>query len=649
MTPHLGAYRRAAALCVSSVPSQASHVTFRFGLHAAVFLAALLVGCDAISHRPTGENVVDVDPTVDPVLVDLGAAPDTIVVWGEVAVRPAVSDDETRGVASSELYIDDERVAESRGATPLRFDSRSVADGPHPLRVVVRTARSGTGSLADRQGYEHASGQTSRVLVVDNAPLKPVQTTLDSKGRRLTVRWERSDRPAFQAYALYRVDEYGNRTLVEQITDRNVTLRTDSTFVVGHVGYAVDLEAADRTARGPSAEATFPLAFESVVSEESESLGTARLAWPRAPFPDALGAYVVVRRTSGNSIEIARRTDPGDTTVVDHVRHPLGATYEYDLWVEDRDGQTTVAATSRTVLFDPRAPFSPFATTAGGLFARTDAAVVRLDPRTLAETARYDGYAPYVAVGGAQVAVVTAPSALSPTPRVRLLDARTLSLTDQKDAADVFGDDLSPTLSSNTPGAVPNKVVLTPDGHLLTDVATGSPSRTVSAGVAAVDLAAGAVTGRLSNSWADLRAGSPDGRYAVVTGGSGVGSGPVLYEIDDGGRFRPLGALPAAEYAFVAGDRLAALEDGVLRVLAVPSLAEVQRVPVPAPSATGLAFDSGSGLLLTVAPHPDGRLLRGYDPLSGAAVFSEVASDLAALHGGLLWVGARYRRVAPLR
>ena len=622
-------------------------MALRSGLWAVVFFAALFAGCDAISHQPSGENLVEVDPTVAPLVVDLAAAPDTLVAWGEVEVRPAIPEGEGRSVTAVGLFIDGELVDARSSVGPLRFDTRSVRDGPHALRVVVRTQRSGTGSLADRLGFEGAGGETSRVLVADNAAPQPIRVTLDPGGDLLGVRWERSDRPAFRAYSVYRVDEFGNRSFVERVTDREATSWTDSEFVAGHVGYAIDQDVGDKTARGPTTEATFPVVFESVVSEESESQGTTRLAWTQAPFPGALGAYVVVRRISRHEVEVARLTDPADTEVVDRVEHPFGAIYTYELQVLGRDGETALNVTSRSVLFDPQTSFGAFAATPDGLFARGDDALVRLDPVTLAEVARYNGPAPFAAVGGGRVAVVTSLSIYGSTPRVRLLDAQTLSQLKQQDAADVFGPGLFPTLSNNSPGSVPNEVVLAPDGRLLTDLAEQTPARTVSVGVAVVDLVAGGVEGRLTNGFANLRTASPDGRYAVVTGSDGLNSGPMLYETDGG--FSQLADLPLGEHAFISEDRLAALSDGVLRVLAVPSLAEVRRFTVPAPSATGLTFDPGSGLVLTAAFIPEGRLLRGYDPATGREVFSETATDLASLHGGLLWIGSRYRRVAPPR
>ena len=622
-------------------------MALRSGLWAVVFFAALFAGCDAISHQPSGENLVEVDPTVAPLVVDLAAAPDTLVAWGEVEVRPAIPEGEGRSVTAVGLFIDGELVDARSSVGPLRFDTRSVRDGPHALRVVVRTQRSGTGSLADRLGFEGAGGETSRVLVADNAAPQPIRVTLDPGGDLLGVRWERSDRPAFRAYSVYRVDEFGNRSFVERVTDREATSWTDSEFVAGHVGYAIDQDVGDKTARGPTTEATFPVVFESVVSEESESQGTTRLAWTQAPFPGALGAYVVVRRISRHEVEVARLTDPADTEVVDRVEHPFGAIYTYELQVLGRDGETALNVTSRSVLFDPQTSFGAFAATPDGLFARGDDALVRLDPVTLAEVARYNGPAPFAAVGGGRVAVVTSLSIYGSTPRVRLLDAQTLSQLKQQDAADVFGPGLFPTLSNNSPGSVPNEVVLAPDGRLLTDLAEQTPARTVSVGVAVVDLVAGGVEGRLTNGFANLRTASPDGRYAVVTGSDGLNSGPMLYETDGG--FSQLADLALGEHAFISEDRLAALSDGVLRVLAVPSLAEVRRFTVPAPSATGLTFDPGSGLVLTAAFIPEGRLLRGYDPATGREVFSETATDLASLHGGLLWIGSRYRRVAPPR
>ncbi len=64
--------------------------------------------------------------------------PDPASVWsGRVAVRAATADEAQRAPAAYELFIDGRRVAEAGPGEPLAWDTTTVRDGVHDVRVVA--------------------------------------------------------------------------------------------------------------------------------------------------------------------------------------------------------------------------------------------------------------------------------------------------------------------------------------------------------------------------------------------------------------------------------------------------------------------------------------------------------------------------------
>lgn len=184
-------------------------------LHPALLLSAfaLVGGCDAVTYEPSGENRVEVTPPQTGIVVDLDAAPDTLTVWGNIAVRYRF-DLGGKPLVSTDLYVDGVLLSRySLADSLLQFDSRELEDGFRTVRVVAYAA-SQSGSLADVLGAETVAAAAELTLLVDNAAPSLVEVMEpDVHEGQLRIRWERYGRLNFRYYEIYRYrasgDEWG--------------------------------------------------------------------------------------------------------------------------------------------------------------------------------------------------------------------------------------------------------------------------------------------------------------------------------------------------------------------------------------------------------------------------------------------------------
>ena len=629
---------------------------------AGLALLALSTGCDSVAYEPTGENVVDVDPTVRPLDIDLGVAPDTLGLWGQVTLRPGFDGADGRAVQRVEVLLGDRVVATSTDPAAVEVPTAGVADGTYALRVRAY-ASSGTGSLAEAYGREGVVGEVTRVAVVDNAaPTAVAITRIGPEGGQLVVRWERYRRRNFQEYRVYRL--YGDqRALVATVDEPGQTSYVDPSFVAGVASYAVEVRAADQSASGQVVSQTFgaPAVTEIVRAGD----GGLRVRWEQTPFYRAFGSYELQRTGRLDPVTtIAQITSPGDTTVVDPLPNSVfGTTYTYRVVLTSAEGapylgEPAVGSPDPSALVDQVVGFD------GGHMVGLDddgLTLVRLDARTLERTGSIPlGGSAEVTVGpGLALAVGAGPFGRAPVSR--LVDVTSFRTTATFQTEDALGPNEYP--GRRYPNSPNNAATLTAGGVLISSyLAYYSPATYGGLGVIALDARRGQVVGRVDApgtrppsfnvrySAIDLIAASPDGRYAVLY--EDQTREYVLYERPADAEFQRLGTVGSrfdfSDAAFVGDDKLAVADPSrqQVRVLSVPSLrtaASFATLPV-----TRLSFDPGSNLLLGEAT-VSGYTYAGYDPATGTRVFTVRAAEPVELHGGVLWSGPQYRRVAPAR
>ena len=621
---------------------------------ASLALVVVWAGCDAVAYEPSGENVVDVDPTARPLDIDLGVAPDTLALWGGVTLRPGFGG---RAAQRVEVLLGDQVVATSADPSRVEVPTTEIADGTYALRVRAYAA-SGTGSLAEAYGREEVVAEVTRVAVVDNAPPTPVTvTSLAPEAGRLVVRWERYRRRNFQQYRVYRVDGT-RRTLVATADQPDQTSYADPSFVAGVARYAVEVRAADQSVVGPVAARTFEA--PAVVEAERTGDGGLRVRWEQTPFFQAFGSYELQRTGQIDPLTtVARITSPGDTMAVDRlVNGSFGTTYTYRVVLTGAGGASYLGEPLEASP-DPSAPVGRVVGFDGGhMVGLSDdgLTLVRLDGRTLERTGEIPlgGYAEVTVGSGLALAVGAGPFGRAPVSR--LVDLASFQTTASFQTEDALGRHEYPGSRSRPDGAA-----LTAGGVLVSSyLAYYSPAVYGGLGVIALDARRGQVVGRVdapgrrppsfdvSYRPIDLVTASPDGRYAVLyeeqTGEY------VLYERPTGAGFQRLGVVGSrfdlTDAAFVGDRQLAVAVPGrqQVQVLSVPSLGVATAFPTAA--VTRVSYDPGSGLLLGISTS-NTTFCFGYDPSTGARAFSVRAAGPVELHGGVLWSESRYRRVAP--
>ena len=554
-------------------------------------LLLALAGCDAATYEPTGENHHDeLAPPQSGISVDLVGGSDTLMVWGNAELRYTL-DLGGKPFQRAELYLDG-RLIESKGRPePFTLATADLADGQHEVTLIVY-AGAGTGSLADVLGAEAVYAAVERTLLVDNAPVTPVEIlSVGPENGRMAIRWERYDRPGFERYILS--DAYGDFSFSSE--NRDVTVAYDDTYVGGEeTSYRLIVQATGDQATPSWAEYTHPGAALTT----ADRLGDyrVRLAWRPTPFYASVAAYRLERRRwddneSGWTTLLASASD---TSFVDNLPERLGQQYTYHLTVE-RDGLYAIEAGTQVVRAGPPKPFvSPL------YLQATDAVIgVRGDEivRAIPGTGEVVAAAPYAGQ----------PFATRDGARLFAADGPLLHELDPQSLQTVATLDLRPLYGSDVIASDP---MAGEDGRILLSYVRGVQG---GLGVLAVDFDRGVSLARLSGGGRRLGPVSPSGRYAIVFGNA-EGFGGDLYELTDTGFVRLRGGF-GRYAAFLDDDRILALSNTGGALYAVPSgdpLADY------ATEANGPPMcDAASGLCAGVTPAalPDVIV---FDPETGA-------------------------------
>lgn len=631
------------------------------------FAAGLsLAACD---FSPSGEPpLTEIDPTIDPLDIDLAQAQDTLVLYGPVTVRPDI--DDARPVGRVEVLLDDRVVAGRDGDGPISFDSRGGPDGAYRLRVRAY-APSGTGSLADRVGREEVVGETTRVALVDNAPAQAITPQLVAEDGRLTVTWDAIDRPRFEAYRVLQVNDQGQRTTRATLTAPGATRWIDSLIVGGTARYAVELAITGDSRIGPVVERDFGAA--EITGAEPLARTQIQIKWTPGPFPANVDRYVLERAPRPFDPEDAFQTDETevaalltDSPFTDTVADPFGAVYLYRLRAVSTGAASETTSSTAQAAVDQETPFYTVHTYVESLDAFVATAedgqgarrLVRLDGQTFEVTAELAGDpGKVIASPNGTLLLIGNDLFNNVTDVLRMVNPATFAVTQTVSRPALLG--------AARPSTFDGSARFTDDGRLIARYGEFySPAFYDGLGLIVVDVPGERVldrvdaTGRrpplfnVDYTVVSLQAASPDGRYAIV---DFADRGIVLYEIGDDGALIDRGVVSNGwfpPYVFVSDTELATGDpftpNAPLTVYSLPAFDVARTVSV-----RGFfeGYDRATDVVYGNAESFQGlRRLSGVDAQTGALRWSvQIArtANAARYVGGVLFGGGYVRRVEP--
>lgn len=595
--------------------------------------AVVLAGCDAVTYSPDSDPpLTDLDSEARTLPVDLLGAPDTLLFVGRQYLAFQVGSNRKSDVISVEVSIGDHAFPSTL------IDSAEIPDGTYPLRMRV-TASAATGSLADLFGYETQEVVIERVAVVENAnPAVIAPTALGPSGGFLTVRWDHYPQRNVKAFEVFTWRDEGRWGLAAQLTDPAATSWADSTFLAGPVAIRVDVVTMDgRRSEGEVIDATYEA--PAVVAEvlPGERVG---LTWTATPFVGVFGHYEIVEQGPAAWDPRALTGTASDTTAVIEAGYAFGASNTYSVWVVgDRDkveGQPT------TVRFDATSPLRTPVVALG----RTGAVVGRLtvgdrlgryDASTLALTASSGSLGDVAALvtspGGRLVAFVQRRGRWYAVD----LDPRTLLIRSEVALMAV------PSLVR--PGVT--------DAGEVVFLQAASTSSAVGPTVVAVDLATGAVVGRID---------APDTynslRLIAVSGSEGhVLVGETLWARDPTAPsgYRSLGLVGTTgtretrvdDAVFTEDGRLLVLDYyGAQRVLVIDPPSTHATAQWPTPGGPEIRYDPASGLVMLVGDGWGETALAVFvDPATGRGISQLRTAVSTSFAAGFVWGEGVYRPV----
>lgn len=245
-------------------------------------LTFLLISCE---FSPDGENFVKVDKDVPPPEIinrTLDLEEDTLFVWKYTRFNLdlASSDQEILGLEIK--YAGQELLFQSNQGS-FEINPGTLPDGNYPVVANVYT-RSGTGSLADKTGYEGFLFSKEWVLIVETPHVPEMAISAKIENGFLKFSWPVMDKPYFISYELHLTNTSNYHAYSSRTEDPSQSSFIDSSFVGGDI-YAqlhtyYENEFGNQTMNMTSFSYHYPLGplyFE----EDFDSL---TISWNRIPF-----------------------------------------------------------------------------------------------------------------------------------------------------------------------------------------------------------------------------------------------------------------------------------------------------------------------------------------------------------------------------
>lgn len=263
------------------------------------FIAIVLV-VTACTFDPNGENFVNIDDeytspeirTITPQLEE-----DSIFVWSYTALNLNFSSD-NQPINAMEVSFGGHTTVYYSNQGTLELNPSVYADGAYKLNIKLYIS-SGTGSLADKLGYEGLVAEGNWTVVFETPQSPDANITTEVKDGYLQFHWTAMKKPYFKSYEIF----YYNREISTQgyvtISDPNQTTFVDSSFVGGQAQFRITYNYSDQYNSVSSNTSYFTYEFP-VKMQFEESRDSLTIRWNKIPFHHTTSYSV----TGGQIIEL---------------------------------------------------------------------------------------------------------------------------------------------------------------------------------------------------------------------------------------------------------------------------------------------------------------------------------------------------------
>ncbi len=254
----------------------------------------LLTACE---YEFTGEYFKEISqtPAYGDILIDLLDQPDTIYVFRPTTFSLHVEVDTGQNLYQTKVFFN-KQMQRSLPKTDISFDIDTLfyESGTYDLQVQVST-NTGTGSMADLRGREILVYDRSWTVVLDKSLPEALSVLSAEKvNGQLKITWEKSDKPNFLHYDLYRgvygtTDNKYSMTLLQSYSDPDSVSYLDPLYIGGRIPIYVQNVAVSGEARGVVYyyDAPFPQLSQRANNDDD----SVSLAWTKCGFESNFGSY----------------------------------------------------------------------------------------------------------------------------------------------------------------------------------------------------------------------------------------------------------------------------------------------------------------------------------------------------------------------
>lgn len=292
-------------------------MNIKFYNYLLLILAFSYLSCDELTYSPFGENFESIELPDTRMEINLQDIVDTAVVWGTTKINYNL-DTYGKEFNSVELYLDSLLVARSHNLNSLTFDSKNFQDGNHHI-VLLLTAKSGSGSLADQLNLEYVVLVKEFVMTIqNNTPPTPISISkIETRSGFSKLTWPKYKFSNFESYRIYAEIyvppyDYSNEYLRTTIENRDSTTWADDQYVGGKIKYSIDVVTSDGIIYGDPFE--FEAGTAKINNWEALDGNNIKIVWNRCQTDSTFSSYELYKKAYPWDM-VASITDINDTVI----------------------------------------------------------------------------------------------------------------------------------------------------------------------------------------------------------------------------------------------------------------------------------------------------------------------------------------------
>jgi hypothetical protein len=244
------------------------------------FLILLFASCDFIPER---EVFTEIDkPTTAGLKIDLVNYPNSEIQLKQSTLFSYSIGTGGKKIIESKVIFNNQLIwVTSSEKGSFFIDPATLATGSYKLRIEF-SAKSATGSLADKAGAEILYVWTERTIIIDREVRTISVTAVENKDNSIKISWNEYTNFNFQSYELIREDFDDKGKMISgrvfsKISNSKTTSLIDNQYLGGKSKYRLVVYAADKTSASADFEYEHP--YKPNLTYIIDSKGKATVSW----------------------------------------------------------------------------------------------------------------------------------------------------------------------------------------------------------------------------------------------------------------------------------------------------------------------------------------------------------------------------------